>query len=339
MRSMSVTFPDMSMSPVTAPARVSPTVRVVLWVLVAACVAWAVVRVFGLDRGGGLLVLLIAFTPYVAAGAVAVLVAAAVLRIWWAAAVTAVAAGALLACVLPRWLADAAAPGDGPRLRVMSANLLVGSADPRSIVDLVHAHHVQLLALQEFTRAAERELDNAGLAKLLPYRVSYPQPGAEGSALYSRFPLRDDGLRTHPSGFTQARATVSVPGAAGIAVESAHPCAPISPGAAACWRADLAGEPPASRDGPVRVLAGDFNSTLDHSGLRQLIATGYRDAGDVRGKGLTPSWPFDGDPIPPVTLDHVLADRRVGVARYAVYGIPHSDHRAVFAELVLPSRP
>jgi endonuclease/exonuclease/phosphatase family metal-dependent hydrolase len=37
-----------------------------------------------------------------------------------------------------------------------------------------------------------------------------------------------------------------------------------------------------------------------------------------------------------VTIDHVLADRRLGVARYAVFGVPGSDHHAVFAELVVP---
>jgi endonuclease/exonuclease/phosphatase family metal-dependent hydrolase len=196
---------------------------------------------------------------------------------------------------------------------------------------------VDLLAVQEFTPAAARRLDAAGLATLLPYRVLYPVPGVEGSGIYSRYPLRDDGLRTQPSGFTQARATVSVPGAPDVAVESAHPCAPSSPAAAACWRADLIGEPPAGPDGPARILIGDFNSTLDHAELRKLIATGYRDAADARGAGLSPTWPFDGRQlVPPVTIDHVLADRRVAVTRYAVFGVPGSDHRAVFAELVIP---
>jgi endonuclease/exonuclease/phosphatase (EEP) superfamily protein YafD len=326
--------------PATTVARVPPVARtgihVVLWLLVAACTAWALLRVTGADRAGGALVLGIAFTPYVAAGSVAVLGAALLLRDWRAAAVAGLAAAVLLACVLPRAFADTGNTGTGPRLRVLSANLLVGGADADAVVGLVRDHDVQVLALQEFTPDAERRLDRAGLAMLLPHRVSYPQPGVWGSAVYSRYPLRDLGLRTLPSGATEARAMVAVPGAPDVAVESAHPCAPISPSAAGCWRADMAHEPPASRDGEVRILAGDFNSTLDHSGLRRLIATGYRDAGGVSGKGLTPSWPFDGALIPPVTLDHVLADRRVGVSRYAIFGVRGSDHRAVFAELTLP---
>ena len=78
-------------------------------------------------------------------------------------------------------------------------------------------------------------------------------------------------------------------------------------------RREVADQPPATVDGPVCVLLGDFNATLDHAPLRRLLGTGYRDAADVRGAGFTPTWPYDGKPVPGVTLDHVLADRRVGV--------------------------
>jgi endonuclease/exonuclease/phosphatase family metal-dependent hydrolase len=309
----------------------------VLWLLVAGCAGWALVRGFGLDRGRGAIVLLVSFTPYAAACSVVVCAAALAARAWWAAAVAGLAAAALLACVLPRSLADGGSGGAGPRLRVLSSNLLIGGADASRIVDLVRAERVDLLAVQEFTPDAQRRLEEAGLASLLPYRVSYPVAGTAGSGLFSRYPLRDDGPRAQPSGFTQARATVSVPGAAPVAVESAHPCAPSSPSAAGCWRTDLAGEPHATPNGPVRILAGDFNATLDHAEFRTLIATGYRDAAAVRGKGLAPTWPFYGSRhVPPVTIDHILADRRIGVTRFAVFNVPRSDHHAVLADLVLP---
>jgi endonuclease/exonuclease/phosphatase (EEP) superfamily protein YafD len=309
-----------------------------LWLVAAGCLGWAAVRVFGLDRAGGVLVLLIPFTPYVAGGTVVVLLAALLLRAWGPAAVGGIAVIALLTCVLPRLLADGAggAAGDRPRLRVLSSNMFVGAADPKEILDLVRAEHVDLLAVQEFTPEAAQRLDAAGVADVLPYRVSHPYDGVEGSGIFSRYPLRDDGLRVHPSGMTQARATVSVPGAADLAVESVHPCAPWSPAQAACWRTDLANEPAATPNGVPRLLLGDFNATLDHAALRRLIATGYRDAADVCGAGLSGTWPFDGQLIPSVTIDHILTDRRIGVARYAVHPVENSDHHAISAELILP---
>lgn len=343
---VTATFTGVTISPASpvspvAIARATPAshfaTAVVLWLCAGGCAAWAAVRVCGLDRAGGPLVQLIPFTPYVTAGSVVVLGVTAGFRMWWAAAVVAVAMLALAACVLPRWLADGGSPGAGPRLRVMTANLMIGGGDATAVVDLVRRHEVQVLAVQELTPAAVRALDAARLPDLLPYRAAYPQPGGVGSGLFSRFPLRDAGLRTFASGFTQATATIEVPDGPPVAVESAHPCAPVSPATSACWRGDLSHEPPASPDGVVRVLAGDFNATLDHAPLRRLVATGYRDAADVRGRGLTTTWPYDGRRwIPAVTLDHVLADHRVGVAAYGVYRIPRSDHRAVFAELVLP---
>ncbi len=87
----------------------------------------------------------------------------------------------------------------------------------------------------------------------------------------------------------------------------------------------------------MRVLAGDFNSTLDHSALRQLIGRGYRDAAATVGKGLIGTWgPYHGSQIPPVAIDHVLVDRSIGVRGVSVHRIPGSDHRAVFAELIPP---
>jgi endonuclease/exonuclease/phosphatase family metal-dependent hydrolase len=85
-------------------------------------------------------------------------------------------------------------------------------------------------------------------------------------------------------------------------------------------------------------LAGDFNSTLDDAKLREVLDRGYRDAGDVTGNGLEPTFPTMGHRLLPavITIDHVLADRRIGIANYGVADLPDSDHRAIHSELVLP---
>jgi len=176
----------------------------------------------------------------------------------------------------------------------------------------------------------------AGLAQLLPNASAHPREGVGGSALYSRFPLRDVGFRLNPFGFGQATATVVVPGAAPVAVESVHPCPPLVHTIDDCWERGLRAEPPATVDGQVRILLGDYNATLDHAVLRQLLKTGYRDAADVAGAGLRATWPYD-KLFPRVTIDHVLADRRVGVRDVRVHPLPGGDHRAVFADLVLPA--
>lgn len=305
------------------------------WVLVLPVLAWAVVRGFGLERGP--LVQLLAFTPYVAAWSLIPLGSAVALRRWPAAVAGAMAALALIGAVAPRALTDHAGPSHGPVLRVLTANLLAGAADPAALVRLVRDERVDVLALQEFTPDAEAELDRLGLTESLPHKQTNPEPGTTGSALYSRFPLRDGGVRRNEGGFSQAYATVLVPGAP-VLVESAHPMSPYALSTLSAWRADLAAQPPATPDGPLRILAGDFNATLDHAPLRRLLRTGYVDAADAVGAGLIGTWgPYDGDPIPPVTIDHVLVDRRIGVRAVSVHPLACSDHRPVLAELILPT--
>lgn len=299
---------------------------------------WAVARVLGIERGFPA-VQLMAYTPYVAAASVLPLAVALSTRRWLAGGLALVATITLAVCVLPRGYADRSAgparPG-GPTIRVMSANLQFGAVDPERLRRVVEERRVDLLALQEYTPEAERSV-GAALVNALPYRVSYPEDGAGGSALYSRFPLRNAGVRQFDWGFTQARGRLEVPGAAPVEVESTHPRAPWNAEATDAWASDLDDLPRAVRDGPVQLLIGDFNATLDHKRLRALLDSGYRDAADVAGQGLTPSWPYDEKWwLPGVTIDHILVDRRVGVGRFAVLDLPGSDHRGLVADLTLP---
>jgi endonuclease/exonuclease/phosphatase family metal-dependent hydrolase len=312
---------------------------VVLWLMAVPFVAWAAVRVFGLESGFPA-VQLIAFTPYVAAASVVPLLVAVLTRRVWPALVTALAAVALAACVLPRWIADSSPePAGGPAIRVLSVNMLFGGTDAHAaaVVGLVKQHRVDLVALQEYTAEAKTMLRAAGLEDVLPHAVTYPRPGVTGSAVYSRFPVTDLGFRQFESTFGQARARVAVPGAKEVLVESVHPCAPATAGLSDCWERDIRQQPAATPDGPVNLLIGDFNATLDHARFREILATGYRDAADVVGAGFACSWPYDERWfMPGVVLDHVVADQRVGVRTVTMHRLPASDHKAVYAELVLP---
>ncbi|MFC0028477.1 endonuclease/exonuclease/phosphatase family protein [Micromonospora chaiyaphumensis] len=310
---------------------------VACWLAAVPVAAWAVLRLAGLERGP--LVQAVAFTPYVAAAAPAALVLALALRRRVPAVVAALAALALAGAVAPRAVGDDGPTADGPVLRLLTANLLKGGAQPARLVELVRAHHVDVLTVQEFTPEIAAELDRLGLATLLPYRALNPEVGTTGSGLYARHPLSGTGFRRNEGfSFTQAYGTVAVPGAPPLRVESAHPAAPYSVEVVPDWWTDLRAQPHATPEGGLSVLAGDFNATLDHAPLRDLIDTGYVDAADAAGAGFSGTWgPYDGDPIPPVTIDHVLVDRRIAVRAVSVHDVRGSDHRAVLAELRLPA--
>ncbi|MGH2955230.1 MAG: endonuclease/exonuclease/phosphatase family protein [Solirubrobacterales bacterium] len=312
----------------------------IAWLLVAFWAGWALVRALGLDRGWPL-VPMIAFTPYVAATAVIPVAVAALLRRWGAVAVATAAALLLVGLVLPRAFSDGeAAAGSGVPLNVMTANLHFGEADPAPVVELVRAHRIDVLSVQELTPGLAVELRRAGLERELPHGTERAAPTAHGSGIYSRYPLTAIGpARRRPGAFFMPTARIAIRGYGRLEVTAVHPPPPTSPGTVRDWRTDLAAMPSAVGS-PLRMLLGDFNATLDHDHMRDLIARGYRDAADSAGSGLTPTWSAARIPLlpfrVPLTIDHLLVDERIGVRQVGVHDLPGSDHDAVTGELLLP---
>ena len=313
--------------------------RIGLWVLralIALLALWAAFRLLGLERGYPL-VAIVAFTPYVTAIAVLVLAVAVYLRRLPESLVAGIVVALLALAVFPRTV-----PGQptgpiegGTALEVMTVNLEAGGADAAEVVDAVRAGDVDVLAAQELTKRVAARLRREGIDELLPKQHVHPAPeGSDGAGVYSRYPLRP--LPEVPGGISRMlRARIEVPQAPRVELVSVHPYPPTESNAAR-WLDGLDALPPASPAGPLRILAGDFNATLDHAVFRDLVGTGYVDAADARGLGLVATWPADGTWAPPVTIDHVLADERAHVGGVEIQGISGTDHRAVLAELVLP---
>jgi endonuclease/exonuclease/phosphatase (EEP) superfamily protein YafD len=306
-----------------------------IWVAVGPIVVWTVVRLFGLERGYPLIGMM-AFTPYVAIGALLVAGVATALRNWPAAAVAGAATLCLAAVVLPRAIGSSTAEAAGHEtLTVLSANIHHGTADPDALVALVDRYEPDLLSIQELTPSFAAELRRAGIDARLPSSMLLVHRSASGAGLYSRLPLTPLPHQTRFF-FRMPRARLVLSDGRHLRVVGVHPYPPLS-GRVGVWRAALESLP-STGTGTPWVLAGDFNATLDHAELREILDRGYRDAGDVTGRGLEPTWPTMGHRFlpPAITIDHVLADRRLGVADYGVVDLPGSDHRAIHAELVLP---
>ncbi|SFP53496.1 Uncharacterized conserved protein YafD, endonuclease/exonuclease/phosphatase (EEP) superfamily [Amycolatopsis arida] len=302
-------------------------VDVVLLVVAVPFAGLVLLRLAGID-GNRHTAAALALTPYAAVAGLVLSGLAMALRRWWVGAPVLLLAVVLVLVVLPRAVPAGRPDPGGPELRVLSANLFLGRADPRRVVELVREHDVDVLVLLEAHAAAVRGLTEAGLFTLLPERVH-----RAGSALLSRYPLTELAL-AEPSTLGQPSARVRLPGGTAVEVVAVHSRPPVE--AFDTWRAELGRLPAADPDGPPRILAGDFNATLDHAALRRVLAGGYRDAGAERGKGLMPTWPGRWFP-PPVTIDHVLVDSRVAVREYRVRPLPGGDHDAVYARLALPA--
>lgn len=300
-------------------------------VLAAVFALFAAMRLFGVD-GGRLTASLIALTPYWTVCGLVLAVLTLAFRHWWIGGIVLVLAVVVGGVVVPRAFSSAQPRVHGRTLHVMSSNMYYGEGDPQTVVRLVRENQVDVLNLLELTPGAVSALEAAGLFELLPYRVLDPARRGAGSGLLSRYPLAELSL-AGPSTFAQPSARLDLGGGVSVEVVAVHPMAPVAD--ATAWKSEVAGLPRPDPNGPVRVLAGDFNATLDHATLRELIAGGYTDAGSAAGDGFAATWPSKLLP-PPVTIDHVLVDRRAAVTGYRVFPMPDSDHKAVFATITLP---
>jgi endonuclease/exonuclease/phosphatase family metal-dependent hydrolase len=136
--------------------------------------------------------------------------------------------------------------------------------------------------------------------------------------------------------FEQPAVRLIRPDGPDVEVVAVHTAPPVPSAARVrAWSADLAALPPPEA-GLLRVLAGDFNATLDHAALRSVLARGYVDAARAAGRAGAWTWRPLRAPLPRLALDHVLVDPRIGVAAVAIAAVRGSDHRALVADLVLP---
>jgi endonuclease/exonuclease/phosphatase family metal-dependent hydrolase len=314
-----------------AAARRLATVAALPWAV------WAGLRAAGAERGFPLVPAL-AFTPYAAVTAVLPLGLAAWARSRTGAALSVTAGAALAAAVLARsGRSGAIAVPDGVRLRVATVSLRLGRVAPGPVLDLVRRHDVDVLAVQELTPESEYALRAAGLEELLPYAHVIPaRPGsvpAASGAVWSRRPLHGRGAV--PGAFEQPTVRLRFGDGPDVEVTAVHIVPPAtSPRAVRTWILGLEALPP-PEPGVLRVLAGDFNATLDHAALRAVLRHGYVDAARAVGSGLTWTWRPLRLPFPRLVLDHVLVDPRIGVAGVDLVAVHGSDHRAVVAELVV----
>lgn len=247
------------------------------------------------------------------------------------------------------WTTDRDREPRGPGLATMTVNLRFGLGDPDRVLELVRAHDVGLLAVQEVTPEAARALSDGGLDRLLPYVAGEAAPGAIGTMLFSRHPLGE--VERLPTGLGSWAATVTTPGGSftAVAVHAGRPDHDL-----ATWRREHAAIRAAAEDraatgrdaGRPVLLLGDFNATPDHDVMRAYAASGWRRAVDLAGGGPRPTWPADGQVGPGplgvpslISIDHVLVGPGLTATRAETATVAGSDHRALVVTVHRTVRP
>ncbi len=174
---------------------------------------------------------------------------------------------------------SARSPADAS-LTVLTANLRYGNADPEAVVALARRSGADLVSLQELPAAEDRAPSMPQVhASCTRTACSTREGDVQGSGLLSRYPLTA-AARPRQSAERDAGGDAARAGCAPIRVKAVHPVTPLHDDVG-LWEHSLRSLPRATPRGGLRMLVGDFNATLDHHLLRDVIGSGYADAGDA----------------------------------------------------------
>ena len=233
---------------------------------------------------------------------------------------------------------SAAAAQTGTSVRVMTANLGHGEADPARVMGVAVGNDVDLLVLQEVTPAALGALASAGLDQAFPFHAGEPGEGTIGPMVFSTTEVTDASRLDTTYGSWSVRTSLADQEVELLAV---HPHAPV--GDAVAWRQDHQAVLRAAAElGAKALVVGDFNATMDHRPMRALVGRGLSDAATEANAGWQPTWPSEGEvgvlgfDVPSLLpIDHVLVGAEIRATRTESVTIPGTDHRALVATLVL----
>lgn len=292
-----------------------------------------------LGIGNEVVLVLAAASPYTTAAGLVSMVLFAAARRWVATIAAATLCVVMLAVLAPRYLGPEKTGVRTTALRVLTANLGMGRADARAVVDSASGA-ADVLVVQELTPQAAEAMSANGIDRVFTHRVIDPRPMADGIGVWSRHPIVGAG-DVEGYQMPMLSTAIRVPGVRfDVTVLAVHLAAPwVQP--LRWFRDDVARMPETLRalahtaDPGAVIVAGDLNSTYDMRPFRILLDEGYRDAAEQAGAGLTRSYP--GKPwVPPVLgIDHVLVRNCAASSAHTV-AVPGSDHRGLVATVEVP---
>jgi endonuclease/exonuclease/phosphatase (EEP) superfamily protein YafD len=229
---------------------------------------------------------------------------------------------------------------DDAPLLLLSANLLLVNPKPDSCAAAVHALQADVVVTLETTSTLNEHLDHHMVAAYGPVRMV--GTGSRGSMATVR-------VKRGVEVVSVGRVRVGVDELPEVVVRHAghdvrvigvHLHAPVKQEHLRAWRSELAElrllVDEATACGQRLVLAGDFNASSAHPGLRRLLGI-MRDALIGLNRHLVATWPVRRGVVPLMGIDHVLTTSGVRCLSVRTLVVPGSDHRALLARLTTTS--
>jgi endonuclease/exonuclease/phosphatase (EEP) superfamily protein YafD len=223
-------------------------------------------------------------------------------------------------------------------LVVVSLNTLAGAATPRQVATLVAAElsgaEAAMVSLPETSAVQAQECAELLATAGHPFQVFSTSAGPRASDSISLLVSHQMGTYRQqlPSPKMLLGAVLAVPETGeGPTLAAVHPGAPV-PGVGYCrWASDVTTAVDLCRRHTDSVVAGDFNTTIDHAMMYDL--TPCINAAVAAGRGAEGTWPAHFPAPLAAPIDHVLVNGGYSVLGTRTERVGASDHRAVIARL------
>ena len=226
------------------------------------------------------------------------------------------------------------------RFSVGLANLYVDNEEPDAAARQLLEAAPTILVLTELTPDLLDAFDAAGGSDCYPHRLHRePLEGEYEAGIFSVHAFA--AAKVHTEGDLRVvDATVALPDGE-VRVVAVHPEAPTSHDGFRTWRRQLrALRGLLAQAEPATIALGDFNAGTLQPPYEALLHTPFRDAHDLMGQALAPSW-GTGPSLPRwvpalvARLDHLLVGPSISVIEIRNLDAVGSDHQPFVADLAL----
>jgi endonuclease/exonuclease/phosphatase family metal-dependent hydrolase len=213
-------------------------------------------------------------------------------------------------------------------LRLLSANLWNGRAEPRALADVIAERQPDVVLAQELSPEQAVAIERA-----LPHGILLPARNKQGMGLALREPARVSRLPLPHRDALCARLQLPDTNAS-VEILNVHLSAPTALGRIAVRRRQVSAlRAHLLRTSMPRILAGDFN-TLPVMPAYFALRRHLRDAALETRRGPSPTWGPGASAPRLLRIDHVML-QGLRVIDLEVLAIAGSDHSAIFVTLAL----
>lgn len=260
------------------------------------------------------------------------------IRAWLAAALLGASIAIHALAIAPAWIsppehtANKALPGT---LRLMSANLQASNEDFKTMLRYVREIDPAVLIVPEMSHEWQRVLMQE--LPQYPYHSGRAQLNNFGIGIFSKYAFESQLLPifdsdTIPSVQVQLRWNENL-----VTLIGTHPVPPMNTSMFQSRNRHLQSLAThvSALEGPV-IVAGDLNITPWSAHFHKLLQES-RLVDSRTGFGLQASWPVYFLPAS-IPIDHILVSEQIRVQDRRTSGALGSDHRAVWADLVIDSK-